>query len=515
MSEKGPALRDTRMVNSNQPFTHKKKLTRYLGLSALLAGAFFLFDPYIGVIDLLPDCIGYLLFFLGLYRFADLDERLGMALKGARNLALVGVARWIATFLAFGFVSPAEQPVFMLLALFSLAVLDCIVLIPMWKQLCGGLLYMGSRYDATAMFDRRKPGGKSGVYNVVEKYTAASAVFFVLHEAMAVLPELTVLTHEKGGAELGQGTRYYDFVGLFRGLGVLISLALGIVWLILTIRFIRKMKSDKPFFEKLTEKYRTDILTRHDMWAMRAVRSSMICLITAAVFSLDFYLDGVNMLPDLLVAAALLLSVWFIRPYIEKNPLLVFMTVALGVVSVIPWFMQIRKDFVWSDTADMFHRDEIYARWQTVVLWQAVYAVLFILSFVLLLRCLYRMIKRYTGVHVFRENMAYAEERTESIHKLIRKKLIAVMVCASLVALSTLIHWGVVPYLADLDITSQIGGSANTVNAADTLITTVIQVLTEGYWFIDLCFGGALIATTVAAAGEITEQMEYSYMMKD
>ena len=503
------------MVNSSPPFAHKKKLTRYLGLSYILAGAFFLFDPYIGVIDLLPDSIGYFLFFLGLYRFADLDERLGTALKGARNLALVGIARWIATFLAFGFVSPVEQPVFILLALFSLAVLDCIALIPMWKQLCGGLLYMGSRYDAAAMFDRRKIGGKSGVYNVVEKYTATSAVFFVLHEAMAVLPELTVLTHEKGGAELGQGTHYYDFVGLFRGFGVLISLVLGIIWLILTIRFIRKMKSDKPFFERLTEKYRTDILTRHDMWAMRAVRASMTCLITAAVFSLDFYLDGVNMLPDLLVAAMLLLSVWFIRPYIGKDPLCMIATAALGIASVIPWVMQIRKDFVWSDTAEIFRRDEIFARWQTVVLWQTVCAILFILAFALILRRLYRMIKRYTGVHVFRENTAYAEERTESIHKLIRKKLIAVMICAGLVALSTLIHWGVVPYLADLDLTSQMGGSANTVNAADTLITTVIQVLTEGYWFIDLCFGAALIATTVTAAGEISEQMEYSYMMKD
>jgi hypothetical protein len=32
---------------------------------------------------------------------------------------------------------------------------------------------------------------------------------------------------------------------------------------------------------------------------------------------------------------------------------------------------------------------------------------------------------------------------------------------------------------------------------------------------VDICFGGALIATTVSATSEISEQMEYSYMMKD
>ena len=503
------------MVSLNQPTLHKKKLTRYLGLSYMVAGACFLFEPYIGIIDLLPDALGYLFLFLGLYRFADLDDRLGEARKGARNLALVGIARWIAMFLAFGFVSPTEQPVFMLLALFSLAVLDCIALIPMWKHFCGGLLYMGSRYDATAMFDRRRIGRRQGTYNAVEKYTAVSVVFFILHEALAVLPELTVLSHEMGGAELGQGTHYYDFVGLFRGVGILLSLVLGIIWLILTICFIHKLKGDKPFFEKLTEKYRTEILTRHDMWAMRAVRASMICLVTAAVFSLDFYLDGVNLLPDFLTAVLLFLSVWFIRAYAGKKPLLLVVMAALGAVSAIPWVMQIRKYFVWGDTAEVFRHDETFARWQTVVVLQVVSSALFILSFALILHHLYRMVKRYTGLRAFREGSTYAKERSESIHRLIRKKLIAVMVSACLVALSTLFHWAVVPYLVDLDITSQVSGSASTANAMETFITTVIQIFTDGYWFIDLCFGGALIATTVSATSEISEQMEYSYMMKD
>ena len=505
------------MDHQYQSAPRRKKLTRYLGLSYILAGACFLFEPYIGVMDILPDAIGYLFLFLGLYRLADLDERLGEALKGARNLALVGIARWVAMFLALGFVSPAEQPVFMLLVLFSLAVLDCIVLIPMWKHICGGLLYMGSRYDAIAMFDRRKAGGKQGTYNAVEKYTAASTVFFVLHEALAVLPELTVLTHEKGGAELGQGTHYYDYVGFFRGVGILGSLALGIVWLILTVRFIRKLKGDKPFFAKLADKYTAEILGRHDMWAMRAVRASMICLITAAVLSLDFYLDGVNILPDFLAAALLFLSVWFIRPYMGKNPLLLTVVGLFGAVSVIPWVMQINKYFRWSDTADVFRLDDTYARWQNALLWQALAALLFVLTVALLLKILYTMVKRYTGVRVFRESSTYAEERTESIHRHIRKKLITVMVCAVIVALSTLLYWWAVPHLVDMDLVSRLvpHGSANTVNAVDTVVTTVIQMLTDGYWFIDLCLGGVLIATAVSATSEISEQMEYSLMMKD
>lgn len=503
-----------RMNTKNPPIARKKGLTRYLGLSYILAGAFFLFEPYFGVMDLLPDCLGYLLMMIGLYRFADLDDRLAEARKGIRNLALVGIARLISMPLAFGFVSQTEQPVFMLLALFTLGVLDCIVLIPMWKNFCGGLLYMGSRYDATVMFDRRGLGKKLHTSNMVERYTTHSAVFFVLHDVLAILPELTVLSHEKGGAELGQGTHYYDFVGFFRGISILLSLLLGLIWLIRTIRFMQKLKGDRPFFEKLSDKYENEVLTRHDLFAMRSVRASLVCLIVATVFSLDLYLDGINILPDFLSAVFLLLSVAYLRRYAGKNYPALALAAAFGLVSAVVWGFQFRY-FNYSDTIDIFRHEETYGRWQVTVLLQALAAVLFLLTVGVILRSLYRMVKKYTGLHAFRDGSTYAQERSEAIHKLIRKKLIVVMVLSSLAMLSTLFHWGIVPQLLDFDIGLYFGLTAQTENSIRTFITTVFQVLTDGYWFLDLCIGAALIGMTVSATSEISEQMEYSYMMKD
>ncbi len=503
-------------MNYTTPPKKEKKLNRYLGIGYITAGACFLFDPYIGIIDLLPDCLGYLFIILGLFRVADMDERLAEALKGARNLAFVGIARVVAMLLSFTFVSTFEQPVFMLLMLFVLAVLDCILLVPMWKNICGGLLYLGNRVEATVMFDRRYLGGKHGIRNMVERYTAVTTVFFIIHEALAVLPEFTVLSHEKGGAAPGNTTHYYDFVGLFRGLGILISLLLGIIWLALTIRFVYRLKKDKPCFEKLTAKYRTEVLTRHDMWAMRAVKFSMCCLIVAAVLSLDFYVDGVNFVPDFLVAVLLLLSVFFISPYAGKNHLARLSAVAYLLLTAVTWGLQIKNYFRITDFANVMRRDDVTAHWHIMLGLQALTSLLFVLTVVLILKNLFRMVKRYTGVRAFREGSSYNTARSESIHTLIRKKLIWVLVCAALVALSTVFHWGVIPQLDEGDLYYLLGGSGMpTTSAFYTLLMTAYQLLIEAYWFIDLCFGAVLIGTTISATGEISEQMEYSYMMKD
>ncbi len=492
------------------------KLGKFLGLSWLLAAACFLFDPFINIIDLLPDALGYLLFLPALHRLTDLDDRLADAAKGVRYLLLIGIARLLALLLAFGYVSPAEQPVFMLLALFTLGVLNCIVLIPMWKNLCGGLLYLGSRNDATAMFDRRGFRGKLRTRNIVERYTAFSAVYFVLREVLAVLPELSVLTSEQGGVEIDSASGYYDFVGLFRMAGCFVSLMLGILWLVMTVRFIRKLKSDTPFFARLNEKYCSEVLPRHDLFAMRAVKGSLLCLIVAAVLSLDLYLDGVNVLPDFLAALFLLLSVLALRRYSGKGKNLPALLSAggYGLFAGLSWFLQVTGYFKRDDVADIHRRAELYTRWQITVLLQAVASILFLLSAFFILRSLYSLVKRYTGVRSFHGDSAYNAEHTESIHALIRKKLIAAGILAGLTALSTLFFWGVIPLMPEMDLTLS-GGSAQTQNTLDTLVTTAYQILTEGYWFVDLLIGGIWIFTLGSATGEITEQMEYSSMMKD
>lgn len=497
------------VMNHTSTFSRAPRLGKYLGISLFTAGAICLFDPFISVLDLLPDALGYLLMLLGLYRLADLDDRLMEAAKGLRYLALIGVVRFFSLFLAFGLVSPTEQPVFVLLILFTLGVLDCIVFIPMWKNFCGGILYLGSRNNATTMFDRRGLGGRTLTYNAVERYTAVTTVFFILREALVILPEVTVLSHEKGGVEVGEATHFYDFVGLYRMIGVSASLILGILWLILTVCFIRKLKSDTPFFEVLTEKYRSEVLTRGDLFARRSVKRALVCLLVAAVFTIDLYLDGVNLLPDTLAAVFLFLAVMFLRPYTGKNLPALVASVAYGLTSAACSWIQLARANA-DETAAVPFTDSTHNALQ------AVSVLLLAVTVILILRVLFGMVKRYTGVRIFRGDISaddtYATQRTEAIHRLIRRKLTVVGILGALTALSTLYFWLGVPAMPALDLDPALALSSKALYSA---ITTAYQILTDGYWFVDIALGALWIGFIGSATAEISEQMEYASMMRD
>jgi hypothetical protein len=280
----------------------------------------------------------------------------------------------------------------------------------------------------------------------------------------------------------------------------------------MTVRFLRRLWSDTSFFERLTAKYRAEVLTRRDLFAMRAVKASLLCLLLAAVCSLDFYLDGVNILPDTLAALFLALSVIFIRRFGGKTLPALAVSIAYGLAAALSWVYQF-KQFRSDELEDVLRSDAVHARWQIALCLKAVAAILFVAAVILILRILYTMVKRYTGFHAFRDGSAYAAERTEAIHKLIQKKLIRVGVFGVLTVLSTLLFWGVIPILPEWEL-HYADANAQTQNVIDTLVNTAYLLLTDGYWFIDLCVGGLWIAAIGSATGEIADQMEYSSMMR-
>jgi hypothetical protein len=294
---------------------------------------------------------------------------------------------------------------------------------------------------------------------------------------------------------------------------VFASLILGIVWLVCTVIYVARLLSDKPFFANLKAKYETDVLTRPDLFAMRAVGLSLGCLIAAAVLSVDLYLDGYNMIPDLLPAILMILALFFLRRFAGKNILTVLTTALYGVCAAVTWLLQFFTINL-KQMGEVNGDPELQAGFEIMTAMQLLTGILFCVSFILILRVLFSMVKKYTGVRIFRLGTYYAAERTEAIHSVIRGKLIIVGVFVVLTALSTVYQWvgiSIMPSLREL-----FGTDMELLNnITRTVVITVYQIMTEGYWFIDLALGVGLVGFLVSATSEISEQMEYSYMMKE
>ena len=474
-----------------------RKAPRNMGIGCLVAGALFLFDPFVGVFDFLPDAIGYFLLAQGFYFLADLDDRLAEARHAALRLSLLGLARLVAMVLTFAFVSASEQPVFILLTVFSLGVLDLIVVLPMWRHVGNGLTYLGSRTGATAILTATR-----GSRSRCEHYVALTAVYFVLREVLAVLPELTVLTHESGGAEVSVGSLYQQ-VGTIRIATCAVSLALGIAWLFLTVNFVRKIRADKSFMFSLREKYQAEVAVRHDLFAMRAVKASMTALAASAILSVDLYIEGVSMLPDPLAAVCMILSMLSLRHYTKgKHRLPLAASAIYGIFATVSWGMQLR----YLGFNDLTDETLLASRLSTVKTVQTVTSALFVVAFLLILRCLYDLVRRYTGVRPLHDSATVSAARTESIHHHIRRKLLWVGAFAVVSALSALVLWTVAPTMEAVNplVRPETGG---------VIALMFYDFLREAYWMVDLAIGVVFVILTIHAGNEISEQMDYSYLM--
>ncbi len=289
--------------------------------------------------------------------------------------------------------------------------------------------------------------------------------------------------------------------------GYVVSFILGLVWLCKTVRYIGRLKKDTPFIEGLRRKYESEVLSRRELFAMRAIKSALIALAGASILTLDFYIEGVTVLPDFLVAVALLLTLGFLRHYEGTNRPAILAAVLYGVAAVSTWFLQLTY-FDYADIADVLRDPALIDRLNMTVIVQAVTALLFLVAFGLTLLAIYRMAKRHTGLHALHEGSTYSAERTEAIHRRIRKKLLIVGICAVLSALSVIIQWAVIPYLEPLDFIGR-------PSTGDALISMLYDLLREAYWSVDLILGGALVAATIHAGSEIFDQMDYSYLMNE
>ena len=141
-------------------------------------GLLFLLNPNYGIIDVLPDAIGYILILKAIERVADLYEYVADAKKILLRLAIISIAKLGATVLC-----NVTDDTFVLVLTFVFVIVELIYVIPAFIKLYNGIGYSAMRLGVPGISERTP-----AIRNL-------TVVFFVCRGILALTPELSSLLY--------------------------------------------------------------------------------------------------------------------------------------------------------------------------------------------------------------------------------------------------------------------------------------------------------------------------------
>ena len=302
-----------------------QKKTKVIRFGLLTAGILFLFNPNASLVDVLPDCIGYLCLSCAISRAADLCGELADAQAEFRRLFWITLSKVPAWLLATLITarSVGEESILLTLT-FAYAVAETVFGIRAFARFFAGLGYFGTRYDGGEFLYRiparpKKTRTKDGVTvtardRSVNGLVTLSCAFIIFKSVFTVLPELSLLSnYDSLGTVTPDSAVLYRYRPLLIGFSCVLVLIFGLVWLSRMLAYVRHLRRHTAFWDSLSEKYRESVLPKVGIFVMRRVQAFMVVASLAAFTSVDMYLDEINYIPDFLSALLFLaaaLVIW-------------------------------------------------------------------------------------------------------------------------------------------------------------------------------------------------------------
>ncbi len=283
----------------------KTKTVRSMGIMPIAAGIFFLVNPLVNIIDIMPDFIGYILIAFGLDRLADMEDHFASAKKSFIILAVISAVKTAACLL-LSFIDAT----FIILLSFVFAVGEGICFIPAMINLFGGFHYYGLRLESCSCYGIYKNvttkddnGNKISTLKKVcssDSVLAFSIIAFVIRAISYFLPQLpTIFANSSTGViNAGYQTDWTYFMPHMYVLCGVIVLAVSLPWAFRFRRYIKGVAADEKLMTKLEATYEENIA--HDECHFAEKKTVAIWIITAiaAVFCFSIYIDYVSWLPS-------------------------------------------------------------------------------------------------------------------------------------------------------------------------------------------------------------------------
>lgn len=276
------------------------------GFGLVFLGLALFFNPYFAVVDVLPDFIGCILIYIGLSRVAMIHDGLRDAANAFLKLAGVDVLKNLALLMIFGMGSATEQPSALLMAAFAAAVAELMFLIPAVRRLFDGISSLAITYDCKELYV-----SEAGGLSRTDRMGRLTLGFFILREAVCLLPEFTALT--TSSYIDSAVNRIYEYIGVMRAFSCIIVLFAGMYWLVRLLCYYSRLRRAEAITEGVTHRCEAYYASHPGIAIQRRHAVAFLLLFAGALLLTDFYLDFKNVFPDALGALLLAVGALMVR----------------------------------------------------------------------------------------------------------------------------------------------------------------------------------------------------------
>ncbi len=290
--------------------TDTKKNARPMGFALIFVGLLFFANPYFATLDILPDWIGCALICLGLDRVARISKHMGEARVAFFKLLIYTVVKDVVAIAIFMTTDGIERPTVLLIVTFVNAVCASLLTYQAVYSLFDGFYALSVTRDCPSLYASYKKA-KRRERSRTEQILFTTIFFVIFREVFAVLPELASLANshyvDSGLIDV------YDYIGVMRGIAVVVVFAVSIWWLVTLIRYFALLHRERAFRTRLTEEQNAYANAHPGIVLERRFGIGFFFLALGAFFLCDFVVDMKNIFPDYLAVFCFLVGLFVMK----------------------------------------------------------------------------------------------------------------------------------------------------------------------------------------------------------
>ena len=265
-----------------------------------------LFNPSANIVDVLPDCIAYILLILAIGGLSETVPYLKEAKDALVKLALLTVVKLPAFTVMYSNMSSGKD----IVPLFTLVfvTLELILLYSLVSNVYLTLSYIGERTDCASVrdaFDLNK-----NKKCTLEQLRFLTYAFFLARGVLNVIPEVFLLTPEETSLRKKLSEAYPVMLVLC----ITAALIIGIIWLSHVLKYVKAIKKAGDIGEAV--EYIASRASTIEIGAAQIIKklsSSLTLLAASSLFIFDITISdfgSYNILPHFIYGILLFISVY-------------------------------------------------------------------------------------------------------------------------------------------------------------------------------------------------------------